>query len=275
MPDYDEKISSRKRMNDSMYSELNAIINRNLELIKMIVEYVTDAYFIEPKDFEPALVPYYIKNKIRSGLSKERNKEIRHMVVSKEMLDLQLIEPNVPYLRLKRDDTFIVNCFNVYKYLLKRVVDLDLDIEKLDLDLLPVIYAIAGLKSKNISGINGYGYYRTIKKLLNFIDEKSIMNCYHNDVDGIAELFTNNEQMQDIIKSNYNAVSLKRQHDVYMTDEMKDFIKGELVNTQNTEGIYSINDDYLKDNPIIVDYLFEGVSHTNSIPELFREVGEK
>jgi hypothetical protein len=230
-------INLYERYNNKSACSINVMDNVNL--IKTIVKYIPNCYFIDYSGVEQLTSCAYMINNYTLN-------QYRNLVISKDPLWYQLINlERTEILRLKRDESYIVNKSNVYTHLLSAS---KYEVGKISTEFLGLIYAFSGVKSRFIEGIKGWTILKIIKTLDTSIMEGNIINEYHYKVNSVvSEIYDGDEK--DYLLENYELVDMRKQlgkistANIEMLSMLEDkFSKDGLLelNTKIYKGEYSL-----------------------------------
>ena len=233
-PEYGYKFFDKYSKDNEDFKPVNKEIYFSLKLIKTISMYIPGVYYIDCGKIEPMNACAYIITKYP---------EDYNLVITKDPLWHQTVSlSNTEVLRLKRDESYIINRDNVVDILLK---DSSYKKQFVNHELLSILYSFAGIKTRNIKGLSGYGYTK-ITKILDLAIERGIIRSKYTHIKNIIdEIYTGNqteylinvfkaidmiyqlnnltvaqkEQLTDCIKDKFNKRDLMRLNEMIFTGE--------------------------------------------------------
>jgi 5'-3' exonuclease len=234
------------------FGQINELFNKNIKLIKMIIEYIYDVYFIENNNIDIGIMIYKI-------MKDTENPERLNLILTKDKYDFQLLRYN------KNNTGLIYMTPKQIQWLkatdvLEKVTKLD-DIEdEKYIHYLGLLYAIGGLPSRSINGIKGIGTKKAFKMIKNYWDGKDFFTANISDFI-IREILTENNLSNciDYVISQYKSIDIEFGVN-YLLNDADNFYLAENIykNKYDNESIIALNDKYYKKHPINLIYLAEG-----------------
>lgn len=225
-------------------------VANNMRLVMILAAYIQKVYCIPCDGLEPSLIPYYI-------MKKTKDDDNLNLVITKDPYDYQLVNfKNTHILRLKYDDSYIVNKYNLYDTLLKKVKyrpKIDLSTE-----LYSLIMAFGGITTRDIKSFKGHGMVNTMKKLEKLINKNKIANMYNSNIGNICEELNLDDEDYITINKRFKAIDLKNQY-ANLTKYDKEKISMKLIDRYDNISLMEVSHKYYTKNPLQIIELCEGV----------------
>ena len=234
------------------YDKNNIFINSQLELVKILVGYIDNVYYIRRRSHFSAFVYHNIitNNSINPSI-----------IISKDKYNYQLpaLNNNIIIFRPKKynsqDISYYINKNNVYDCFYSKSSKDTLDIlHKLNPELLSLLISLNGLPKYNLYSLMNIN--TAVKLLLDAINKNKIINGYNSDIKYIASNLNGLNNYVDNISLEYrfNAVDLLVQSKIYeSTIESKDMQW--YINLKDPKTVKDINNKYFADNPLDLNNL--------------------
>jgi hypothetical protein len=248
---YGYKFFDKYSLSNEEFSAVNAEVSTNLKLCKTIMEYLPGVYYIDCKNIEPIVAASHIMMKYPEP----------NLVLTKDEYWFQCVNILSPtsVLRLKRDESFLVDVTNVYEMLLKKVAFRP---KFLLSDSLSVVYAFGGVKSRDVRGLTGYGYAKIAKILDMAIDRHLIQPTYTNIKNILDEIYSG-KQTEELIVT-FKAVDLRFQLNE-LTTAQKESLNDCLTFRYNRKDLLALNQKhYTGDNSLMLEELFRGTERIDN-----------
>lgn len=251
--DYKSDIYTKIDARNPVYMKLNKIINKSIDLAKLVITYLPNIYFIDTKNISPSLGMYYFN-------TKDKDEKSYTFILSSDKVQFQLaLNSNTTILHLKGDETTAIDKLDLISNLFPKKKRDDVFIT-----LVPEFYVFIlgfiGEKKLSLNGLPKYGISKTIKLLEKLIDKRTLSNIeYDLDtfLESIKDSFTNEDYI-DIYKKSYFCMDLKYQ---FMNLSKKDIInvfESNIVNRIDGVGLRNINDTLLGEHYIMLEELMMG-----------------
>lgn len=248
---YDYSSFERKAMNNTNHHEANLYIEDNLNLVKVVIDYIPDCYYIDTDDIEKSLVPYYI---IEAHCSQHRHHV--NLILSRDVYDLQFpTRPNTFVLHLDRDDSVLIGKDDIWAFYSK-VNQINQD-TFLAPELISLVYSLAGVKTRNIKGIHMVGAARAIKFIERMVSNGDIANSLLQDVERLNDIL--NPKYAGVVIPNFQIIDLAHQYLQLTTRQKYNVDKALETNKYDLEALMSLNVEYYAQNPIEINRVFRGV----------------
>lgn len=234
------------------FSSMNKVIKKSINLIKLIVDYLPNIYFINSQNIDINVCIYYLMNKSKKG---EKN-----IILTRDKVQYQLVLNEAIVLDLKGNDTKVIDKLTLLDELLPKK-NQDYTINLLPEFYLPIL-AIAGLKSYSLTGVPKYGNLKTIKLLDNLVIQGKLSNITYT-LDGFLEVLKDNKTFKDesyleIIKSDYQCLNIEFRYQSLKIKEIIKIIDECLINRVDAAGLRHINDTILGEHYIMLEELMMG-----------------
>ena len=245
-----------KRMGNTEIQEykiINENIEFNLNLIKLITEYLPNIYFINTGSLEPAVLPQLL-------ISKNKPKEtIHNFVFTTNKNEYQMVNnPYTTVISVNGDDSKVYTSHNLMYSLVKGTKDADARkeiIRKVSSKFYIPTLAISGYKSYDIKGCKGYGTVKVLKLISKLLKENKISDIDYTTLDDILQYFPNSDIQ--LINNNYYVLNLKN---LVQNISNKEYIniKKQINNKSDNMSLMEINSKYYESNPLMLIELMEG-----------------
>jgi hypothetical protein len=237
-----------KRMgNNPDFIIMNKLIKENLELCKILSDYLPHIYFIDSKDINPMIIPLPF-------ISASEKNEISIIYSNDKMQILNAIRNRCYLLTSDMYNVTLYNRNDLVEYYCK-----DESYNNLNPALIPYMFCISGYKKYNINGWKGYAEKKTCKLFNKWIEEDKISNIKYNSEMFLNELINNvkpNEEQLEIFKRNlelfniviiYNKLSNTDKETVFDVNDLQDL-----------KSLLRINKEYYELYPLMIDELLIG-----------------
>jgi hypothetical protein len=238
----------------SEFMVMNKLIKDNIELCEIISDYLPHIYFVNTKEINPLLVPYYY---IEQSLDNELN-----IIYSNDKMNMLSCLSN-------SHDTYLLSASfgKVVLYDKGSLLELysnskDYDDSKYSInpDLLPLAYAISGHKKYNIDGLKGYGQKKALNLIQRLLDDGVISNIKYNNKKLLIDDLSNDKKLSpeqisiisdnlDIINPSYMFRKLSKA-DILSSFSVKDLC--------DMESLIQINRGYYEKYPLQLEELLIG-----------------
>lgn len=247
LAEYGYKFFDKYSKDNEDFKPVNKEVYFSLRLIKIIATYLPGIYFIDCGNIEPMIACSYM-------IMKELDK--LNLVLSKDLLWYQTVSlSNTEVLRLKRDDSYVITKENVIDILLKNSVYKKKFVNH---ELLSIIYSFAGIKTRDIKGLSGYGYTKIIKILDLAIERGIIRSKYTHIKNIIDEIYTGN-QSKYLIDA-FRAIDLTFQLN-NLTSAQKQSLQDCIKDKYNKRDLLKLNQMvFTGENSLMIEELFKYAS---------------
>ena len=245
-----------KRMGNSEvkeYRTINENIEHNIELIKIITEYLPNIYFIDTGSLEPACFPQIIMNK------NKKKPYIHNFIMTSNKNEFQMVNNKyTSVIYLNSDNSKLYDKNNLIATLVKDAKSSDFRkdvIKNIGSELYVPILAFCGYKSYDLKGQKGCGNISILKKLLPLVKENKISNIEYTTLDDILQFFPKFDA--ELINKNYEILNLKNLANNISNKEMLN-LKKQISNKSDNMSLMEINSKYYEENPLMLIELMEG-----------------
>ena len=235
-------------INYEKYKPVNVEVASNLKLVKLITEYIPDVFYIRCKNVDPVIGIGHIINTYDN----------KNLIITKDELLYQLINMNKTTILVpKRDESYIIDKNNIYSILLAKK---SYTVTTLLPELLSVVYSFSGMKSRDVRGLTGYGYYK-IAKILDIAAQKDIINNKYTHIKNILDdIYTGTNENSKLLINNFKAIDLAYQLNE-LTIAQKEILNNCITTKYNKKDLLSLNNTYYtNDNSIMLEELFKGTT---------------
>jgi len=224
--------------------------NKIIPMLKDIISYVNNVYFITSGIIEPSLVPYII-NKLLPNDNK-------NFLITNDIYEYQYTKEDFYLLKPKMEKSLLIDKYNVMN-VLKHRVKCKNTLEP-DVNFISFILAIMGDSYRGIPKINKVG----ISTIFKLIDTGIKNNIINNEVENINILLNIVEEYnQNQIMLNYLCTSIREQEKRISISE-ETYIKNQLINKHDAGYLRDINDKYFIDYPLNVIEISSGIKNNNN-----------
>lgn len=250
-PNYMHYQHIQRSENNPEFGQMNMLFNKNIKLIKMIIEYIYDAYFIENNNVDIGIMIYKI---IQDTSGPDR----QNLILTRDKYDFQLIRYNpintgLIYMVPKHIRWMSPND------IMQKVVNSDNDFGNY-INYLGLLYAIGGIPSRSLAGIKGIGVKKAFKLIKKYWDSKDFFTPNISDFI-IKEILSQNNLSDcvDYIIGQYKSIDIEFGVN-YLLNDADNFYLSEYIykNKYDNESIIALNDKYYRRQPINLIYLAEG-----------------
>lgn len=238
------------------FGQMNELFNDNIKLIKIIIDYIYDAYFIDNNN---------INNNIDIGIMiykiiKDTDTEDRlNLILTRDKYDFQFLryKPNkigLIYMTPKNQEWLTASGA------LEKIIKIDNLIHEKYINYIGLLYAIGGLSSRSVNGIKGIGIKKAFKMIQGYWDRKDFFTPTVSEFI-IEQILTENNLREsvDYVIQQYKSIDIEFGIN-YLLSGGDNFYLSENIykNRYDNESIIALNDKYYKKSPINLIYLTEG-----------------
>lgn len=234
------------------FDKNNAIVNSQLDMVKLLCAYIKGVYFIKrATNFAMFTYDNILKNR-----------DIPSIIISKSKYAYQLpaLFSNVYLLRPQKDNGNDVS-FLIYRnrsltgFFNKTTSQKTIEnLVKINPDLLSVMIALTGFPAYNMKTV--CNVTTASKLLIDALANGRIMNAYNSDIDFVYNSLQGLDRYIDPVtfKYRFNAVDLVFQHLIYSSSaEAKD--TSWIIDLEDKFTVQRINNQYFIDNPLDLNNL--------------------
>lgn len=244
---YGYKFFDKYSEDNAEFLPVNNEVSNNLKLTQVIFEYIPFVYYIDCGNIEPLIAcNHMIKNSNNNSI-----------ILTKDEYWYQSVgyNSNTEILRLKRDDSYIINSDNIYKVLLKGK---SYQAKYISESFLSVIQSFTGVKSRDIKSIKKYGYSTIIKILDQAVNKDYIPNRYVHIESILDEIYTGDKK-EDLI-SIFNAIDIKIQLEE-LSKAQKTHLSDQIKDRYNKRDLVALNSKYYTgEDSLMLEELFRGIT---------------
>lgn len=231
------------------YIELNKLIQSNLDLCKVIGDYLPHIYFIDTEEVNPFIIPYYY-------IATQLDNEVGIIYSNDKLQALNCIsnmKKDVYLLRCSYSTAELYSQSNLMETYTKEETFLSPV-------LLPYLYAIMGVKKYNISGLKNIGEKKSVKLLERLINDNFISNTSYKNINVFLNDIKNVDYISpeqfNIIERNLKLIQPRSIFDS-LTESQKIKIL-DMKDLQDINELNKINDEYYDFYPIQLEELLIG-----------------
>lgn len=228
------------------------IIRRVVSAVEKVVEVIPNAFFYDTSDFDEFLAAKYIIS--------NKNKNELCIILSNDQMFYQLVSNNVIILNLKGIKTELINPDNVIKNIINEKDEVNITISN---NLLPLVFALSGIKKYSIKNIPGFAVKKSIKLLEKLKAEGKVddLPSINIPIDfsklGDTKLENELKNNAEIISKNY---SLIRGDEIYAKNKIK--LSSQILFTKKEIGtallFRQLNSNVFTLFPLLIDMLLKG-----------------
>lgn len=235
------------------YTVINAIVESQLNLVKILAGYINDVYYIH-KHANFAIVSNDIITKYRDPISRNISIILSRSRYAYQIPAIHLSEAvyQIKPVKHKDDTSIIIAPTDVLQVYFNKISPKSSARDKLALlspRLLSLLWTINGFDGKNIP--LSMNIIRTIYMVYDAINNLRILNDYNSDPEfvynnliGISDIITKDEFV-----NRFRALDLIYQHQLYMnTPESLD--TAWFINLQDPDTMKYLNNKYFVNNPL-------------------------
>lgn len=235
IPTYRRNYISKFTNSSNNYILMDTLVNSK-SIIKLILEYIDGVYFIDPCGIESSLIPLVIVND-------QNDNKYTNFLLSDQVYDFQYVNYGFNILYSRQDNSKIINKSNVFHALSEKTKT---DFKSLKPRMLPFILSITGDMFRNIYGIKGIGFAKSVKMLMGAIDS-GIITHDMNNINLLIQVIK--EDYRGTIRTNYHCVDLASQYNELSPGFLYQ-ITEQLIDKFDNESLKEINDQYFSLHPI-------------------------
>lgn len=250
-PDFNLKaypVYNQNRINNIIGDDYTKrVIQDNLDLVETISKYIPNLYYNTTK-YEVGVLMYDIINRFC--------KDSMNIIITSDQYNYQLVSDNTIIFKPHKDkgeDSINDRSYVIYKnnvidvYCFERKLKVDRNYQvKLGLngELLSLFYALNGLPCRNV---NTKGRAKASLKYINGLIRDNLIINGHNT---LSESFTEFDTIEDLYER-YKAIDIQTAYSNYKNSI--DFDKVSFNTLYDPKTVNMINNNYFKDNPILID----------------------
>jgi hypothetical protein len=252
MPDYGHKFFGKYGDNNAEYYTTNTAIARNLKLCEIIVPYITGVYYIPTGNVEPVVAASYMMVKYPNTPD---------LVITKDEHWFQLVnvDRDVNILRLQRDESCLICQDNVYDYLLGRNTFRPSYVPP---EMLSTVSTFAGVKSRDITGLQGYGFAKSLKLLDSAINRNLIAPKRTNIRNILDDIY--NGPDQELLINTFKAIDLQFQLNE-LTLAQKEALSDNIRDRYNRKDLIDLNNQYYTgEDSLMLEELSRGINRIDT-----------
>jgi hypothetical protein len=248
-PDYRKEYYAKRFGLNSDFIQLNKVLKEVFNLCEMISDYLPHVYFVNTKQVNPILAPYYFQKYALDC-------ELPVVYSNDKVQMLNCIYSN--------DELFMSASYsNVTLYTINELMEVYTkkeDYNDLNPTLLPYIMSLAGEKKYNIEGMPKFGPVSSAKKFKKWIQDGNISNINYkissmflDDIERIEEM---NSKMFTTIAQNIELFHLPtmfnklRESDIVECFRVKDLV--------SINSLIELDNEYFSKYPLMLEELLLG-----------------
>lgn len=229
----------------------NYIICDNLTaaipLIKIILEYIENVFFIESGEIENSVIPYILT----------RDSEGVNFILSNKIYDMQYVSYDFNILYPKQDESLIVTKTN-FKSTFGKIYKLNVD--NVTYNQLPFILSMVGNPDRNIYGIRGIGLKRAFSVISSAI-RNNVISKDTNNINILIELLK--KQYRDSVLENYCCTDIVSQYKDCTKKDIYPIMQ--LINKFDNDALKSLNDKFFEEYPLMLEAITSKPKKSNNI----------
>lgn len=223
------------------------IYRKIIPMLKDIIAYVKDVYFITSGIIEPSVIPYLINVMLPN--------DNKNFLITSDVYEYQYIKENFYILKPKMEKSLLIDKTNIMD-ILKHRVKCKSSLEP-NVNFIPFILSIIGDSYRGIPKINKVG----ISTIFKLIDTGIKNNIINNEVENINILLEIVEEYnQNQIMLNYLCTNIREQEKRISVSE-ESYIKNQLINKHDAGYIRDVNDKYFMEFPLNIIEINSGIKN--------------
>lgn len=223
------------------------IYRKIIPMLKDIIAYVKDVYFITSGIIEPSVIPYLINVMLPN--------DNKNFLITSDVYEYQYTKENFYILKPKMEKSLLIDKNNIMD-VLKCRVKCKSSLEP-DVNFISFILSIIGDSYRGIPKINKVG----ISTIFKLIDTGIKNNIINNEVENINILLEIVEEYnQNQIMLNYLCTSIREQEKRISTSE-EAYIKNQLINKHDAGYLRDVNDKYFMEFPLNIIEINSGIKN--------------
>jgi hypothetical protein len=252
-PSYRNEFYDKRLSSNPSYLSLNTIMKKNLEIVKIVSEYLPHVYCIDTSDIDTNIVPYHI-------LQTSTEKDTFSIFMSNDIVHLQ----NVIY---EKQSIGILNKGDKSEFLLeddliKHLIEDKNSMPGIIPEFVPHILSLSGNKKYSIKGLKLTGYKKAVKLIQGWLQGNNLSNMRYDDHENfISDIEKSktvlSEEQKNIIRNNLKLFHLPTIHSSF---KKSDFVKieNQIINRVDWKSLRYLNDKYYKKYPLDLIWMVEG-----------------
>lgn len=227
------------------------IYRKIIPMLKDIIAYVKDVYFLTSGIIEPSVIPYLINIILPN--------DNKNFLITSDVYEYQYTKENFYILKPKMEKSLLIDKNNIMD-VLKHRVKCKSSLEP-DVNFISFILSIIGDSYRGIPKINKVG----ISTIFKLIDTGIKNNIINNEVENINILLNIVEEYnQNQIMLNYLCTSIREQEKRISISE-ETYIKNQLINKHDAGYLRDVNDKYFMEFPLNIIEINSGIKNNKII----------
>lgn len=211
-------------------------LTASIPLIRIILEYINNVFFIESHNIENSAIPYILSH----------DDTATNFILTDTMYNMQYCGYGYNIMYPRQDDSRIITRDNVIETFSKIY---KVNMNGLSYKQIPFILSIVGNSARNIYGIKGIGLKRAVALIQNAINK----NAISRETDNINLLTAIvKDSYVDTIQRNYCCTDIKSQYDDCTKKDIYQ-ITSQLINKFDNDALKKLNDQYFEEYPLMLD----------------------
>ncbi|WRM43450.1 hypothetical protein [Staphylococcus phage LY01] len=258
--DYKKEYYKKMNKDNITYRDVNKTIKSTLELVKTIVKYIPNAYFIDTYKIEPTILPYYILSKTNI-----ENNDDYSLIVSNDKIYRQLLKYKDRLLLLElrgSEKSKVITKENIKDELFSSNTKKDInDFVNIDYNILDLYNLFMEHKDQEYKSIPSYGPVSTVKLLDKMISDLKLspLKEYNNE-SSLRKLFENEikeEKLEELI-NRFKLFNHPHIVDEIDGSKIQNILSSQIIDFNDPNEIKRLNEEIFERTYINIDYLFEG-----------------
>jgi hypothetical protein len=246
---------------NELYSKINSIVLASLKLTKLILQYFPGIYYIDLKNKDANIIPYYFITNIIDKVQIIRKNTFNFIFTNNTVLFQLVNQKNSNVVTLTGKHSNLITSANLilHEYSSKNPAG----IGEVTSDMYTNILALSGSKKLNIDGVKGMRFVKACKLLSKAILENKISKIAYYDISELANQlyahkFIEKDHISQIV-DNFKLIDLKyiylnhfslAKFVEYVNDNIKDKFDGKLIK--------ELNNTIFTDFPLDIEFLTDG-----------------
>ena len=239
-----------------LYQAAHRSLLQGINIARSVANYIPHAYFLDSKDIEPALLPYYLIT------SKEKPEEEFNLILTNDdafYQDLNL--PNTMIMEMRGSEkSELIDVGNVVGLTLRGTKKTAADFPLISVELMETVVSMIANKEYSVPAIARRGYSTSYSALSKLIEKNEIEIFKLPDPEytkSLAPKLFPKEDQQEAYKLNVDVMSHKlgveaQQHLI------KPLVESQLIDFYNPTELRQAADGAFKKFPLHFEYAYEG-----------------
>lgn len=259
--DYKELHYSKLHKDNIQYRDVNKTIKSCMDIVKNIVKYVPNAFFIDTGKIEPTLIPHFIMKETNIDHDKSFS-----LIISNDKIYRQLLKEKDKLLLLELrgvNNSKVISRENVLDNIFSKGTKKDInDFYNITYEVMDIYNLLTDHKDQGYKSVPSYGPVSIVKKLDKLIETMEYSPLKKYDTESMVTSVINNLDSSDDRKSEIlNRFKLFNHN--YVIDQvngpyLQNVLTSQILNFDDPKELKRLNEEVFEHSYINIDYLFEG-----------------